>query len=105
MQKFLKSLCFHLENQQIHYYDADVHSILEFMWYCYTESNPIHTQDIQQHFDALEPIIKSLSFDDGTELFNTVCSLCVEYEKQAFLEGLHVGAHLHKELYENKESQ
>lgn len=98
MNQYFVKLDSFLLSHPSNYGATDVNSILEFLWYCYMEYNPIHTQDIQNRFDELEPIIKALSFDDGTDLFNTVCSLCVEYEKQAFLEGLHLGAKLNKEL-------
>ena len=96
----IKNLPQHLLEKTFNCGAPDVNSILEFLWYCYTEYNPIHTQAIQEHFENLEPIMERLSFDDSTLLFSAVCALCVEYEKQAFLEGLHIGAHLHQELYE-----
>ena len=100
MQNYMELLRLHLKNKQINYGDTDIQSILEFLWFWYTEFNPIHTQTIQKHFEDLEPIMDRLSFDESTLLFTTVCSLCTEYEKQAFLEGLHIGAHLHQEVYD-----
>ena len=101
MNQNIKNLTQHLLEKTSNYGATDINSLLEFLWYCYTEYNPIHTKTIQKHFEDLEPIMESLSFDDSTLLFTSVCSLCTEYEKQAFLEGLHLGVHLHQELYES----
>lgn len=79
--------------------NMDIHSAVEFLYASYTEWNPIHTEEIKSNFRALGPIMDALSRTHADLLFTKVCDLCMAFEKEAFLDGLYMGAKLASELY------
>jgi len=78
---------------------ADISSVWEFIYLTYMEWNPIHTEAIKTHFRDLEIVLEALSRSHCDLLFEKVCDLCESFEKEAFLDGLYVGAKLTAELY------
>ena len=76
----------------------NIETVLDFLWYFYTEEHPIYSESIKQGFQNLEPVFDSLTPDHADLLFAEVCSLCQEHEKLAFLAGVHLGAKLVQEL-------
>ena len=73
-------------------------SILDFLWYCYSASNPVDDGKIKQTESALDPVFRELSVDSSDLLNNLICDLCTVYQRAAFLEGLLIGTHLAEEL-------
>lgn len=79
--------------------NLDIHSSMEFLYYSYIAWNPIHTDVIKSNFDDLGIVMDMLSHSHADLLFTKVCSLCEAFEKEAFLDGLYMGAKLCSELY------
>lgn len=79
--------------------NLDIHSAVEFLYCSYVEWNPIHTNEIQSSFSDLGPVMDALSRSHADLLFAKVCDLCMAFEKEAFLDGLYMGAKLASELY------
>ena len=75
-----------------------IHALLDFLWYCYTRENPIVSDQMRQQLFSIDRIHSRLTLREGDELFDLVAQLCMEHERLAFREGLHVGVRLGEEL-------
>ena len=77
---------------------SDISSLLEMLYYHYTEHNSAENQQIRNLFGRLEQCMNHLDLPerDGVEMI--VSELCCAYEQAAFLEGMRVGARLIMEL-------
>ncbi len=98
MNLYISNLRTYLSKHQPNYGAPEISSLLEFLWQSYTTENPIDSDQIRALFDSLGPIHDALSVEDSDLLFQTICSLCIEHERVAFLEGLRIGARLTAEL-------
>lgn len=98
MNPYIHNLKAYLSEHRPNYGAPEISSLLEFVWQTYTAENPIDSDQIRALFDSLGPIHDTLSLEDSDLLFQTVCSLCIEHERVAFLEGLRTGARLTTEL-------
>ena len=81
-----------------HYGDADVNSMLEFLWRSYTDINPIDNAKIKSLFLDLEVFSKRLSIEEADQIFDITSHICIEHERLAFIEGMRVGVLLMDEL-------
>ena len=98
MEQYIAILKRYLAENPPEYMDTDIHSLLEMLWRCYTESNPVDNDETKALYRSLDPIFDVLPFEDSNFLFGTVVSLCRVFERQAFLSGLRVGAQLTVEI-------
>ena len=65
--------------------------ILEILWDCYYQSNPIRTEQIKQVENKLAPAFEALSFEDSNDAFCLLYGLVEAYQHAAFIEGIQVG--------------
>lgn len=72
-------------------------SLLDMLFWHYTESNALDNEKIKRQFEALRNLV-NLSRDEYNELFYTVSDLCLEHGRIAFIEGLRLGVVLMQEL-------
>lgn len=79
--------------------DSDCKTVLEQLYQAYAESHESDPTDIRDGFKELEEFLCVLPLDDNNAAFNLCCRLCSAYERKAFLDGLHHGAHLIFELH------
>ena len=98
MNKYIDNLRIFLSEQSPRYGYDDANTLLEMLYYFYTEENPIDSGVIRLHFKALEEILSKLPQQDNNAFFALVCSLCENCQKKAFMEGLLVGLRLFSEL-------
>lgn len=76
----------------------DAESILDMLWWCYTECNPIDDAHCKEKLTGIREQLSFLSSNDFEEVFGLICDLCVNQERLAFLEGVRVGVMLMQEL-------
>ena len=100
MNYYIKKLNQFLEQQVPDYGYDDAKSLLEMLYYYYTQANPIDTAVIRCQFKELDDILGKLSFEENNAVFCLTCGVCAEHEKKAFLEGIQVGLRLFVELNE-----
>lgn len=100
MNPYVEKLKLHLLEQTPDYGYGDASSLLEMLYYYYTTANPINNESIHDHFNRLDNILTPLSWEENNAVFDLTCMLCSEYERRAFLEGVHVGVRLITELSE-----
>lgn len=98
MDAFVLKMKEYINNYPPNYEYDDINSLLESFGSYYLMCNPVENENIKDRFLSLEPIMKSLSRKRETKLFHTMLDICDEYEKQAFQEGIRVGAQLICEL-------
>jgi len=72
--------------------------LLECIWNCYSQHNPIDDGRIRQAETVMAPIWEELSVENSDRLFEMIFDLCQAYQHAAFLEGIRVGARLATEL-------
>ena len=98
MNRYIEKLKEFLADQNPNYSCGDSQSLLEMLYYYYSTDNPIDSALIRCQFKELDDNLKCLSWDQCEAVFNTTCNLCSAFERQAFMEGIHVGLRLFKEL-------
>lgn len=76
----------------------DANSILEMLYYYYSQDNPVDSAVIRCRFKELDDQISHLTVKENNAVFSVVMGLCSEYERQAFLQGVQVGMRLFNEL-------
>ena len=79
--------------------DSDCKTVLDQLYQAYAESHESDPPEIGDSFKELDKLLGTLPLDDNNAVFNLCCSLCTAYERKAFIDGLHYGAHLIHELY------
>lgn len=78
--------------------DNGMCSLLESIWWSYTESDPINSDAIKGGYQAIRQELNQHPKENMDAFFTLVSDLCVEYEKRAFAEGIRVGMRLAAEL-------
>lgn len=100
MNHYIKMLKEYMERRQIQYGYEGVDSLLGFLFYCYTENNPIENAIIHYQFQKLDDTISKLTVQENDKVIDLTVQLCTEYSKQAFSEGLRIGIQLSAEITE-----
>lgn len=100
MNRYIENLKSFLAEQAPNYSYDDINSLLEMLYYYYTISNPVDNAVIRCQFKELNDVLCHLSLKEIDAVFALTGDLCVAYERQAFLDGIHVGARLFSELNE-----
>lgn len=101
MNPYIEALKKYVAEQKPNYGESDMKSLLDFLWYVYTDLNPIDSDTIRKKIAYLKPVMDSLSFENANLVFDTLCDIWAENERLAFREGIHVGVRLREELGEN----
>ena len=95
MKKILQAITQSIEAHPPDYCNYD--SLLDMLYWQYTETNSIDNEKIRGHFDTLRARIP-LSRTEYDEIMYTICDLCLEHGRLAFIEGLRLGVVLMQEL-------
>ena len=83
-------------------YQGQVNSLLELLYYAYTEYNSVETPEFKAMIDPLSEKLKNLAAnnDEADTYMDIVFSMCSAYERQSYVEGIKVGMRLVLELME-----
>ena len=73
-------------------------SVLDQLFCAYQDSHETDPPEIKDGFKEPDTYLRQLSLDDINEVWNLCVRICVEYERKAFLDGLHYGVQLMTEL-------
>ena len=98
MNAIIEKLKEHLLQQPVNYGYDDADSLLQMLYYYYTVANPISSDAIRRKYEAVINHIDRLSVQQSDSIFDLICELCLEHERCAFIEGIHVGVRLTTEL-------
>lgn len=96
MNDYLKLLEDYCKQDPLEHGDAE--SVMEVLYWYYTETNPIDNQKIRDGFAKLRRQFPHLTLQDFDPIFLTVSDLCMEHERLAFYEGLRLGVTLVMEV-------
>ncbi|MGN0976988.1 MAG: hypothetical protein ACI4PH_02945 [Faecousia sp.] len=75
-------------------------SLIELLWYYYTLYYPVNCEAMDEAFQSLEPIFRTLSYKRQRKIKNAMTGMCAKQERTAFMEGIRVGAMLILEILE-----
>ena len=98
MNRYIESLKTFLAEQSPNYGYADARSLLDALFYYYTEANPIDGTVIRCQFRKLDSTLSKLSLEECNQVFSSTVDLCVSHSRQAFTDGIQVGMRLFTEL-------
>lgn len=86
-------------------YFGDIDSIAEFLYFQYTETNPVENETVRKSYTAfMDELTEALGYDKGTwseEVASIEAKVNVavsEYEKAAYIEGMKLEARIVMEL-------
>ena len=88
----------YFESRHIDFSLMGAASLLEFIYQCYSEIHSLENEQIRSYLAELDLFHEAMSLDESDRLFSLVARLCIEYERAAFTEGIHVGVQLMEEL-------
>ena len=97
IDEFMTALQSKLDALQPNYPD-NAESILEVLFDAYNESSGFDNAGIKADFEELYRLMNDKPLKEIDEIIYAVCTLCRDYEKAGFIEGVKVGMSLAKEL-------
>jgi len=74
-------------------------SVLDMLYDGYREAHPTNTEEIGRRFMSLADILDNLPLTEHDQVWDLTCDLCMEHEKNGYLEGIRTGFFLCLELY------
>lgn len=99
MEKLIAQLQQYVADHPPDYGDGDCHSILDMLYYQYSECNRLDNDEIKAAFADLYQQMHGMSLREMDRIIDVVCTLCREHEKAGFTEGIQVGFRIRLELY------
>ena len=101
MNPYIARLKKYLADNTPDYGYTDAGSLLEMLYYYYSHDHPIDNGVIRCQLHEVNRYLAKLSVEDGNKVFDVITDLINAYEKEAFLQGLQIGARLAMELEAN----
>ena len=98
MNRYIESLKSFLAAQSPNYGYTDAKSILDALYYYYTDENPVDSAVIRCQFRDLDDALSKLSWAECERVFSLAVGLCISHSQQAFTDGVQVGMRLFTEL-------
>lgn len=97
--EILNKLKQYMQEHPTNFY-GDVETLLELIYFHYTEYSPVETPEFKAVIHPLERTLRSLveTDEEADEYMNIIYELCIAYERQAYMEGMKLGAKLVMEL-------
>ena len=90
-------------------YEPGIESLLEQIYFCYMDFNPVENSSVRKNYNGLLNLLHGLALgqiscteETEEQLIDYVNAACSEYEREAFIEGMKVGARAILELMESK---
>ena len=77
---------------------GDGESVLTLLYEAYAESNKMDDGTIKEDFNELYRMMNGMPLREMDEIIYPVCTLCRDYEKTGFIEGIRLGVLLAQEL-------
>ena len=99
MKEFMTALQTHLATQQQNFPD-NAESILEVLFDAYNESSSFDNTVIKADFEELYRFMSDKTLKEIDEIICAVTTLCRNYEKSGFENGIRIGLILEKTIVE-----
>ena len=97
MNEYVDILKRHVAENQPNY-GSDAHSILEMLFPFYRKCNNTGTDAVKAAFEDLYQRMHGMPLREMDRIVDDICTLCREYEKAGFVEGMKVGIQLRVEV-------
>ncbi len=83
-------------------YPGNIDTLIETLYWWHTQYNPVENEELKEIFAGVEAWIHELARDKKEEkaYMNIVSTVCSEYERVAYMEGIKVGMRLVMEAVE-----
>lgn len=98
MKDLVENLRQYFEKQPSANY-GDANSIIEALFWMYTENNNLDNESVKQQFARLREYL-NLPMEEYDEVFYIVSALCIAYGQSAFYHGMRLGFTFAQELSE-----
>ena len=98
MNRYIEKLKSFLAEQSPNFGYDDANSVLEMLYYYYSDTNPVDSGVIRCQFQALDSVLSKLSWSESERVFSLAVELCVSHARLAFTEGVQIGMRLFTEL-------
>ena len=98
MEKLIAQLRQYVADHPPDYGDGDCYSILDMLYYRYSECNRLDNAEIKNAFVDLYQQMHGMSLREVDRIIDVVCTLCREHEKAGFTEGIKLGFLLASEI-------
>ena len=98
MNQFVQAFCEYIQNNPRQYGNEDINSVIYLIYDCFTELNPIDTEEIRAYFGEINDVVERLTVEENDCVFSVVCQLCSVHERLAFVEGFRMGMQLMMEI-------
>ena len=97
MNEYIEALKYYV-SQNPPDYTRDANSILELLYCYYRERNTVEPDAIKVAFEDLYQRMHGMPLRDMDRIIDTVCTLCREFERDGFVEGIKIGVCLGQEI-------
>ena len=104
MNSYIENLKSFLTEQSPNFGYTDAHSVIDALYYYYTEANPIDGTVIRCQFRKLDSMLSKLPLDECNQVFSSTVDLCISHSRQAFSAGVQIGMRLFTELQSGQTS-
>ncbi|MBQ3146123.1 MAG: hypothetical protein IJB91_00155 [Oscillospiraceae bacterium] len=98
MNRYIANLKSFLAEQSPNFGYTDAKSLLDALYYYYTDANPIDGAVIRCQFQNLDNALSKLSWADCEQVYSHTVDLCISHSRQAFCAGVQIGMRLFTEL-------
>ena len=98
MEELKQQLRQYVADHPPNYGDGDCHSILDMLYYRYSECNRLDNAEVTAAFTDLYQKMHGMSLREMDRIIDVVCTLCREHEKAGFTAGVTVGILLYNEI-------
>ena len=88
MEKLIAQLRQYVADHPPDYGDGDCHSILDMLYYRYSECNRLDNAEIKAAFADLYLQMHGMSLWEMDRIIDVVCTLCREHERFGFINGV-----------------
>lgn len=98
MNEYIEALRRYVTDHPPNYGDGDCQSILDMLYYRYSECNRMDGAKIHEAFEELYRQMHGMPLRDMDRIIDVVCTLCREHEQSGFVTGVKTGFQLGGEL-------
>ena len=96
MEKYFEKLRTYIAENPPNFGDGE--SVLTLLYEAYAESNRMDDGTIKEDFNELYRLMNGMELQEMDKIIYPVCTLCRDYQRSGFVEGVKVGLRLVQEL-------
>lgn len=98
VNEYIEALKRYVADNPPNYGDGDCRSVLDMLYYRYSEYNLMDGVELREAFEELYRRMHGMPLRDMDRIIDVVCTLCRGHEKSGFIAGVKIGIQLGDEL-------